>query len=141
MGHVLKREERRKFVLTLLAIFGVGGVAVGYILQHYFYPNLYFKWYPLLPATYLLLGLAFIYALDKILYRDPKKRIVFYMVLRNLKTVLTFLVVLLYVLLVHEREMSFIILTIAHYFTYLGLETWIFYSYERRWYKRKAKTE
>jgi len=139
MGHVLRRNERREFIFTLLVIFGVGGAIMGYLMWQ-FKPELLIKWYPAMPLIYLLLGLALVWALDKILYRDPRKLLTFFLVLRSFKTLITILVTLLYFFIVNENTTLFFLTLMIFYFAYLIVETWIFYRYEqRRQHRHKAE--
>lgn len=134
MSTVIKKQ----FITVLTCTMILAGGIVG-ILFYFFVPALYFQWYPILPIAYFSIGMSMIYMLDRNKNADSPKNISIYMVLRGIKILCTILIAMLYTLLINEKQTIFIVTLFIYYFTYLGLETWILYRYEKEITNLKKK--
>jgi len=129
MSMNLKKQHIR-FILPLLSLIIIAGL-VGWIILYVVFPAYYFRWYPLIPAYFILLGIIMSIAMARYSKFEPKKILSAYMLLRAIKLVLTTGGVLLYYWLVGENITAMVLTTLIFYFLYLYIETHIFYRFEK----------
>lgn len=121
-------------VLTLLL-----GVAGGWI---YFKinPHHYFDGYPLIPCYFFLFGWLMINIVEWSRKKMPGKLLQIYMLLRVMRMLASFILMVLYCVIVREEAQSFLLTFIANYLIYLTYDSWFFFTFEVT-RSRKKNTE
>lgn len=126
--------------LRLFALITGINIALGVILGgllHLFWPDHYFKWYPIIPLFYWLMGIAMAYFLDRVKNTHGDMIVTIYMIVRLCKFVIALVFLWLYAAMVGDHVKSFGFTLMLFYFIYLTLETYTFYLYEKRRIKHK----
>ncbi len=119
-----------KLVFVLLFFYIMAGLIVGLILSESF-PDYYFSWYPVIPGYFTIMGFVLFRAMILCRKHNPKKIINVYMMMRGIKLIITLVSVLLYTLYVGVNTFGFAMVTLAFYFFYLIIETYIFIKFEK----------
>ena len=123
-----KRLNRRLAVLFLATIIAVGIVA-GFTL-FYIFPAYWFRWYPLIPAYFTLLGFVMVLGINRYSKRTPREAVVSFLIMRGIKMALTLGVALLYYLLIGEAVIQMTLWMTGFYFFTLFAEIFMFYRWK-----------
>ena len=121
---------KKRLIISMLVTIVVAGIAVGLAL-YYLLPAYWFRWYPLIPVFFMLLGLFMSLSMNHYSKREPKKMITILMLMRGVKILLTAGGVLLYYWLVGERMTEVLLVTLGFYLLHLFVETYLFYRFEK----------
>ncbi|MCL2097805.1 MAG: hypothetical protein FWH23_03490 [Bacteroidales bacterium] len=124
------KKQYLPLILSLLATVVIAGLA-GWIVLYWIFPAYYFRWYPLIPAYFILLGLFMSIGMYHYSRHKAQKILTAYMLSRAIKIVLTLGSVLLYYWLAGENITEMVITTLIFYFLYLFVEIAIFYRFEK----------
>lgn len=128
------KKLRRKFILLLT--FFVVVVAFGtWLILIYFFPELAFKDYPLIPLFFYTVGFISIYVLTGLKIDKPNKLLNTFMLIRGVKMFLAVILTIIYWQLDRSEIRSFAIMLVAFYLCYLFLETYIYIQIET-WNKK-----
>lgn len=119
---------------AILLIGGLGGWA-------YFtkFPHQYFSTYPIIPVYFLLLTILTSGIVDWGRKHMKEKLLLVYLLVRVVRMVLSFAVMLLTSVIVREEAKSILLTFIVYYLIYLIYDSWFFYTYEGN--KKRQKTE
>jgi hypothetical protein len=115
----------------MLSTIVVAGVAV-WALLWYAMPQYYFRFYPLIPAYFLALGIVVAMIMRMHHHRLGAHKIVnLYMAIRLVKLFLTLALVGIYYVTVGEQMEEFGLTLATFYFIHLFVETYLFYRFEK----------
>lgn len=131
---------KSKLKIRLIALITAINIALGVILGsllYLFWPASYFKWYPIIPLFYWIMGMAMAYFLDRVQKKHGDMIVTICMTVRLCKFVIALVFLWLYAALVGDHVKSFGFTLMLFYFIYLTLETYTFYLYEKRRIKHK----
>ena len=128
----MNKEKKLKIQLmvSLLTAIILVGTATGLAL-YYIFPEYWFRWYPLIPSYFVLLGLIISIGMNYCIKREPRKIISAFIMMRGIKIALTLVGFLLYYCLVNENTTEAALLTCGFYFLYLFVETYLLYRFEK----------
>ena len=107
------------------------GVSLGGLL-YTIWPSHYFEWYPSIPVFYWLSSMLMIYFLDHVKRKHGDVTVVTYMVVRLCKFTLALVFLWLYAALVGQNLKAFGFTMMLFYFSYLVLETYTLYLFEKK---------
>jgi len=125
-----EKQLRIRLIVSLLATMIAAGI-VGFLLLKYAVPQYYFRWYPLIPVYFTLLGGIMSAGMWYYSKRMPTKIVTVFMLMRGVKLLLTVGSIFLYYVLVGEQMVEFSLTTAVFYFLYLFVETYLFYRFEK----------
>lgn len=131
-----KSKLKGRLIALITAINIAIGVAVG-VLLYTLWPSHYFKWYPIIPLFYWIMGIAMAYFLDRVKKKHGDMIVTIYMIVRLCKFVIALVFLWLYIAWVGEQIKTFGFTLMLFYFIYLALETYTFYLFEKRRIKHK----
>lgn len=121
-------------VLTVL----LGGVGAWAYFESF--PHHYFNGYPLIPTFFFLFGWLMIGIVEWGRRKLPGKLLQIYLLLRVLRMLASFILMILYCVIVREEAKSFLLTFIANYLVYLTYDSWFFFTFEaNRKLKNKKK--
>jgi len=101
--------------------------ATGWLLLYWLFPASYFRWYPLVPAYFILLGFLVAAGMARYSRSKPAKSLMIFVSTRIIKIILTAGSIFLYFRVVGE-DINVMILTISlYYLLFLFVEIWIFF--------------
>jgi len=142
MYQVMRRKIRLIFKLLLLitAIYLAVTLVIG-IFIYYIWPENYFSWFPAIPVFFWVMGVGLAFSLELTHTEKPDSVTMTYMIARGVKLILTAIFIGGYAFIVHTNLKQFGLTTLVFYMTFLILETYMFYLYEKRRTKRKRKNE
>jgi len=126
----LEKSMKRRLVASLLMTILIAGIAVGLAL-YYLLPAHWFRWYPLIPVFFMLLGFTMSLGMNYYSKREPRKIIAAFMMMRGIKILLTAVGILFYYGLVGEMMTEMLLVTIGFYLLHLFVETYLFYRFEK----------
>lgn len=126
----LSKKQYIPLVLQLPAIIIIAG-AVGWLLLYWVFPAIYFRWYPVIPVYFTLLGIALSIVMSRYSKRKPVKIMMVYLLSRAIKIVLTAGGFFLYYGLIGEDTTAMLLTTLVFYLLFLFIETWVFYRFEK----------
>lgn len=116
--------------LSLLALFTLlVGVAGGLVYFHFF-PHHYFGGYPLIPAFFFVLGVCTIQMTEMCRRHAPARMMWMYLVVRLLRMLAAFMMMLGYCLVVRHEIRAFLMTFIANYLIYLTFDSWFYFTFE-----------
>ena len=116
--------------LSLLALFTLlVGVAGGLVYFHFF-PHHYFGGYPLIPAFFFVLGVCTIQMTEMCRRHAPARMMWMYLVVRLLRMLAAFMMMLGYCLVVRHEIRAFLMAFIANYLIYLTFDSWFYFTFE-----------
>jgi len=124
------KKQYTNLVMLLPATIVIAGAA-GWLLLYYFIPASYFRWYPLIPAYFILMSIFIACGANHYYRCKPAKIIRVYMLSRTIKMLLTLAGVFLYYKLSGENITAMLLTTLAFYILFLLVETRIFYRLEK----------
>ena len=125
-----EKKLRRRLIISLLTSIVVAGIVTG-LLLYYIFPACWFRWYPLIPAYFVLLGLIMSIGMNYCRKQNPGRYVALFMLMRTIKIILTMGCILLYYWLVNEKMTEMALLTCGFYFLYLFVETYLLYRFEK----------
>jgi len=126
----MSKKTYLQITIILIFFYVLLGIIVGFLLYK-FSPGYYFHLYPIIPGFYMLMALILLLSMQSSLKKDEKTTIHRYLLLRMIKLVITIGSILAYTEFIDENNEAFVIVTIAFYFFYLAIETYIFVKYEK----------
>lgn len=130
---------KRNFLGYLSILTFVGGV-LGALILHYIKPGYYFGGYPLIPVFFYLFDVLYIYAFDACRHYAPEKMVMFFLVAKVLKLIVSVLLLIIYCVLVPDSAIEFLLTFSVFYLGYLTYESWFFFVFElNRKLKKKSK--
>ena len=127
-------------LLLITAINAVVTLALG-SLFYYIWPENYNSWFPAIPIFFWLVGLGMAISLELTHTEKPDSVTMTYMVARGVKILLTTVFIGIYAWCVRTDIKPFGLTTLAYYITFLVIETYLFYLYEKRRKKRNVKID
>jgi hypothetical protein len=136
----LKIRLIARLVLMITAVNMVVTLILG-SLFYYIWPQNYFTWFPAIPVFFWLIGIGMAVSLELTQTAKPDAVTMTYMVARGIKILLTTVFIGIYAWVVHTDIKPFGLTTLAFYITFLVIETYVFYLYEKRRKKRKSNVE
>lgn len=137
-------RHRIRLIFRLLLLMTAINLVVVLLLGSLFYyiwPENYFNWFPAIPIFFWLIGLGMAISLELTHTEKPDSVTMTYMVTRGAKLLLTVGFIGFYAWFVHTDIKQFGLTTLVFYITFLVIETYVFYLYEKRRAKRKCKIE
>ncbi|MCL2728137.1 MAG: hypothetical protein FWD56_07120 [Bacteroidales bacterium] len=120
-------KNRSKHIVLLLPLAMVIAGTLGWLLLYGLLPSLYFRWYPLIPAYFISLGLLVVTAMNYYSKSKPSIGLMIYLFLRVVKMILTAGFVYLYYLIVGRNMTATLVTTSIFYLLFLFVETSIFF--------------
>jgi hypothetical protein len=119
-------------LMSLFALFMLTLGWSGWGILKSLFPTDRFTWYPYIPCIFFLLGISTILILAKNYKIEAKKLVNVYMVLKLAKLVMAMVYLLAFYFIVGKDIRVFGFTFAAFYASYIGLETYIFYSIEKQ---------
>jgi hypothetical protein len=115
------------FALIMLAL---GWAGWGIIKN--LYPTETFTWYPTIPGLFFIMGMLMIFILARNYKKEARKLINIYMIMKLVKFVIAIAFVLIFYFIVKTNFRIFGLMFAAFYAIYIVMETYIFYSVEKK---------
>ncbi|MDM8153422.1 hypothetical protein QUW14_03660 [Bacteroides gallinaceum] len=122
---------KKKFIGEL----SVGGIvltAVVVLAYHFFMPEWYFAWFPLIPVFFYLFGFLYIYMIAFTYELGADKIAMAYLICKVLKLILSALVLIFYGFVIGQDVVAFVATFVFFYFAFLFFETRFFLRFEAR---------
>lgn len=136
---------KRNYLCLLTALAVLIGVGGGLCL-YFFFPQHYFNGYPLIPIYYWTFGFFTISMTEMCRRIAPGKLLMMYLLLRGVRMIFSFLVMLLFCLAVRHEARNFLLTFVANYLLFIVFDTWFYATFElnkemeRKRKKKKEKT-
>lgn len=124
----MSKTKRNYLIQTAILTILLGGVG-GWI---YFKtnPHHYFDGYPLIPSFFFLFGWLMINIVEWSRRKMPGKLLQTYLLLRVMRMLASFILMVLYCVIVREEAQAFLLTFIANYLIYLTYDSWFFFTFE-----------
>ena len=122
---ITKRNYLLHTELLTVLIGIVGGWAYFSINPHH-----YFGGYPLIPAFFFVLGVCTIQMTEMCRRHAPARMMWMYLVVRLLRMLAAFMMMLGYCLVVRHEIRAFLMTFIANYLIYLTFDSWFYFTFE-----------
>ncbi|MDO4755171.1 MAG: hypothetical protein Q4A54_02430 [Parabacteroides sp.] len=129
---------KMKLMALVTFVNAVVGIVYGALL-HTLWPELYFKWYPIIPIFYWLTAMIMAYFLDKVKRENGEIAVSTFMLIRLSRFSLAIILLWIYVAIIKDDMMMFGITIMLFYFIYLILETYIIYLFDKKRMKREKR--
>lgn len=128
---MLLKAVKKKFIQELT---GLGIVlAIGTMLVfHFFFPERYFQWFPLIPVFFYAFGLFYIYMFEFSCQLGADKIAMTYLICKVLKFILSALVLIFYGFVIEDEVGAFVATFVFFYFAFLVFETRFFLRFEAK---------
>ena len=126
-----KRHLQQSVLLTLLS----GGI-LGYIL-YCFFPEHYFKGYPIVPVYFFILNAISITIIDACRKISRSRLLQTYILTKLIRILLSVILMVVYCLIAQKGIKVFLLTFIAMYLVYLVYDTWFFSKFEMKLKKDK----
>ena len=122
---MLLKAVKKKFIQELT---GLGIIlTIGTVLVfHFFFPERYFQWFPLIPVFFYAFGLFYIYMFEFSLQLGADKIAMTYLICKVLKFILSALVLIFYGFVIEKEVVAFVATFVFFYFAFLVFETRFF---------------
>lgn len=117
-----------KYISYFTFVFGFLGILGAFILLRFF-PAYYFVSYPIIPALFYLFGLGHLLLIKHLRKVSQKSALQWVMIWRVARFLLLMVIVLLFLLLAQLHKLSFVLVFLVFYFSYLVLESWSYYAF------------
>ena len=133
----MSETERKYLVQTAILTILLGGVG-GWI---YFNtnPHHYFNGYPLIPSFFFLFGWLMINIVEWSRRKMSGKLLQIYLLLRVMRMLASFILMILYCVIVREEAQALLLTFIANYLIYLTYDSWFFFTFEVNKKSQKEK--
>lgn len=121
-------------LLTYLFAFGlIAGAIIGAIL-YYVFPAFFPNWFFEISVFFLLIESIIIWLVDGVSRKEDssRKMVNIYLIAKIMKIFASIIFVAIYAVSVKEGLKNFILIFMAFYFVYTGIETFLFSRIERR---------
>ncbi|HOI26370.1 MAG: hypothetical protein M0P12_12790 [Paludibacteraceae bacterium] len=115
------KEDVKKSILWLTAIISVTGIA-GYVIFRMFLHEYYFSAYPHIMTYYWILGVLTIVSIVNATKKSGQKYFNTFMIMKTVKLLSLIIVCGLYLLLIKEQAISFLITFVLFYIIYTIFE-------------------
>ena len=122
---MLLKAIKKKFIQELT---GTGLIlTIGTLLFfHFFFPERYFQWFPLIPVFFYVFGLFYIYMFEFSCQLGADKIAMTYLICKVLKFILSALVLIFYGFVIEDEVGAFVAAFVFFYFAFLVFETRFF---------------
>lgn len=133
----MSKTKRNYLIQTAILTILLGGVG-GWI---YFNtnPHHYFNDYPLIPSFFFLFGWLMINIVEWSRRKMSGKLLQIYLLLRVMRMLASFILMILYCVIVREEAQAFLLTFIANYLIYLTYDSWFFFTFEVNKKSQKEK--
>jgi hypothetical protein len=122
-----KLKIKLNTILTIVML--TGGCGVWWLLKSGL-PTHYFRWYPVIPGFFYIMGLVFVTVITRDYKENQRKLVNLYMIIKLCKVTSALLFVGIYYLAERVHMRDFIVVFMGFYLIYLGVETYFFYLTE-----------
>ena len=122
-----KLKIKLNTILTIVML--AAGCGVWWLLKAGL-PTHYFRWYPVIPGFFYIMGLVFVTVITRDYKENQRKLVNLYMIIKLCKVTAALLFVGIYFLVERVQMRDFIIVFMGFYLIYLGVETYFFYLTE-----------
>ena len=122
-----KLKIKLNTILTIVML--AGGCGVLWLLKAGL-PTHYFRWYPVIPGFFYIMGLVFVTVITRDYKENQRKLVNLYMIIKLCKVTAALLFVGIYYLVEKVQMRDFIVVFMGFYLIYLGVETYFFYLTE-----------
>ena len=128
---MLLKAIKKKFIQELT---GTGLIlTIGTLLFfHFFFPERYFQWFPLIPVFFYVFGLFYIYMFEFSCQLGADKIAMAYLICKVLKFILSALVLIFYGFVIEDEVGAFVAAFVFFYFAFLVFETRFFLRFEAK---------
>lgn len=128
---MLLKAVKKKFIQELT---GLGIIlTIGTVLVfHFFFPERYFQWFPLIPVFFYAFGLFYIYMFEFSFQLGTDKIAMTYLICKVLKFILSALVLIFYGFVIEKEVVAFVATFVFFYFAFLVFETRFFLRFEAK---------
>ena len=128
---MLLKAIKKKFIQELT---GIGLIlTIGTLLFfHFFFPERYFQWFPLIPVFFYVFGLFYIYMFEFSCQLGADKIAMTYLICKVLKFILSALVLIFYGFVIEDEVGAFVAAFVFFYFAFLVFETRFFLRFEAK---------
>ena len=118
---MLLKAIKKKFIQELT---GTGLIlTIGTLLFfHFFFPERYFQWFPLIPVFFYVFGLFYIYMFEFSCQLGADKIAMTYLICKVLKFILSALVLIFYGFVIEDEVGAFVAAFVFFYFAFLVFE-------------------
>lgn len=122
-------KTKRNYLIQTAVLTFLLGIVGGWI---YFNtnPHHYFNGYPLIPSYFFLFGWLMINIVEWSRKKMTGKLLQIYMLLRVMRMLASFILMVLYCVIVREEAQAFLLTFIANYLIYLTYDSWFFFTFE-----------
>mgnify|MGYP001777663475 CR=1 FL=1 len=133
-------RTKRNYLWQIALLTLVGGSLGGW---GYFSlcPHHYFNGYPLIPAYFFLLGVGMINLVEWGRRTMPNRLLQIYMLVRTIRMLVSFILMLVYCVVVRTEAVAFALTFIAFYLIYLIYDSWFFCTFEGSQKMKKMKKQ
>lgn len=133
----MSKTKRNYLIQTAILTILLGGVG-GWI---YFNTNShhYFNGYSLIPSFFFLFGWLMINIVEWSRRKMSGKLLQIYLLLRVMRMLASFILMILYCVIVREEAQAFLLTFIANYLIYLTYDSWFFFTFEVNKKSQKEK--
>ncbi|MCK9304406.1 MAG: hypothetical protein PHP30_03225 [Bacteroidales bacterium] len=131
----MSKVKKYTLVIVILSLYISTGIIVGVVLRE-FLPQYYFPVYPIIPAYFTLLGFVMLWILLFTKGSSPAKVVNTYMMMRTVKLIITIGFILAYNMVTDDHRYPFTLITVAFYFFFLFVETYLFIKFEKERMKK-----
>lgn len=130
---ITKRNYLLFTALLTILVGGLGGWA-----YYSAFPHHYFSGYPLIPLFFYVFGVFMVSMTETCRQRMPRRMLQIYMLMRVMRMLASFIVMVVYCVAVREEAKEFLLTFIANYLIYLIYDSWFYFTFEaNRKLKRK----
>ena len=128
---MLLKAIKKKFIqeLTGTGLFLTIGTLLFF---HFFFPERYFQWFPLIPVFFYVFGLFYIYMFEFSCQLGADKIAMTYLICKVLKFILSALVLIFYGFVIEDEVGAFVAAFVFFYFAFLVFETRFFLRFEAK---------
>lgn len=120
--------KRNYLLFTAFLTILVGGLG-GWVYYSAF-PHHYFSGYPLIPIFFYVFGIFMVSMTETCRQRMPGRMLQIYMLMRVMRMLASFIVMVVYCVAVREEAKEFLLTFIANYLIYLIYDSWFYFTFE-----------
>lgn len=131
---ITKRNYLFQTTLLTVLVGGIGGWVYYSINPHH-----YFGGYPLIPLFFYIFGIFMISMVETCRHRMPGRMLQIYLLMRVMRMLASFIVMLIYCVIVRAESKGFMLTFIANYLIYLIYDSWFFFTFEANQKLKKKK--
>ena len=131
----MSKKKKYTLLVVILSLYVAVGAIAGIILKT-FLPQYYFPIYPVIPAYFTLLGFIMLWILLFTKNDSPSKVANTYMMMKTVKLLITASFILVYSMVTEDYRYPFTLVTVAFYFFFLFVETYLFIKFEKERMKK-----